>query len=207
MTDSKQDQLAALAWKGPWKCKKCGNGPFEGIVLETAKKEGWHFTFFVGPTKKCTGKLIPFERRALFADGSRLPNERLEKLANEMRAVAARLDSYKLYGLSSELRNMANKQDALLSEARASAGTEGPLMQWVAVTKSLGPFGIWEPVRLVSIGESMVFAAFVEDEKAWYANGKKCYPTHWLNAWEDLPLPPASVQSMVNAARVEGEKK
>ena len=49
-------------WKGPWKCKECGN-VFHGIVLETAKKERWHFTTFSGPHKECTGELMPYDRR------------------------------------------------------------------------------------------------------------------------------------------------
>ena len=59
MTD--QDR-AAQVWKGPYKCRECGN-VFHGIVLETAKKERWHFTTFSGPHEECTGELEPYDRR------------------------------------------------------------------------------------------------------------------------------------------------
>ena len=60
MTD--QDR-AAQAWNGPWKCEKCGNKPFVGIVAKNAIEQGWHLTAFTGPFEECTGKLIPYDRR------------------------------------------------------------------------------------------------------------------------------------------------
>ena len=59
MTDKDR---AAQVWKGPYKCRECGNA-FHGIVLETAKKQRWHFTTFSGPHKECTGELVPYDRR------------------------------------------------------------------------------------------------------------------------------------------------